>query len=165
MSRHDSRDSSILEHILKLYNKYLNQCIRTAKQEFYMRKFTKCKNDIRKPWNRLNHILNKQRSKPECLPYFFNKDRRISGSQNIADQFNEYFIEIGQTLAGEIDTANKLPFDSYQQNPTPFSFSFNYTAPTDVEKFISNLIPKPSTGNDKISSKLLNYIGDVCLCR
>ena len=48
MSPHDCPDYLILGHNLKLYNKYLNQCIRTAKQEFYMREFTKYKNGIRK---------------------------------------------------------------------------------------------------------------------
>ena len=161
MSPHDSPDYSILGHNLKLYNKYLNQCIRTAKQEFYMREFTKYKNDIRKTWDTLKHILNKKKSKSEFPPYFIDKNRRISGSQNIADQFNEYFIQIGPKLAGEIDTANKLPFDSYLQNPTPSSFQFDYTTPIDVEKIISNLKPKSSCGYDNISSKLLKYIGDI----
>ena len=161
MSPHDSPDYSILGHNLKLYNKYLNQCIRTAKQEFYMREFAKYKNDIRKTWDTLKHILNKKKSKSEFPPYFIDKNRRISGSQNIADQFNEYFIQIGPKLAGEIDTANKLPFDSYLQNPTPSSFQFNYTTPIDVEKIISNLKPKSSCGYDNISSKLLKYTGDI----
>ena len=126
-----------------------------------MREFTKYKNDIRKTWVTLKHILNKNKSKSEFSPYFIDKNRRILGSQNIADQFNEYFIQIGPKLAGEIDTANKLPFDSYLQNPTPSSFQFNYTTPIDVEKIISNLKPKSSAGYDNISSKLLKYIGDI----
>ena len=133
MSPHDSPDYLILGHNLKLYNKYLNQCIRTAKQEFYMREFTKYKNDIRKNRDTLKHILNKKESKSEFPPYFIDKDRRISGSQNIADQFNEYFIQIGPKLAGGIDIANKLPFDSYQQNPTPSSFQFNYATPIETQ--------------------------------
>ena len=97
MSPHDRPDYSILGHNLKLYNKYLNQCIRTAKQEFYMREFTKYKNDIRKTWDTLKHILNKKKSKSEFPPYFIDKNRRISGSQNIADQFNEY-LQVKLTL-------------------------------------------------------------------
>ena len=166
MSPHDSPDYSILGHNLKLYNKYLNQCIRTAKQEFYMREFAKYKNDIRKTWDTLKHILNKKKSKSEFPPYFIDKNRRISGSQNIADQFNEYFIQIGPKLAGEIDTANKLPFDSYLQNPTPSSFQFNYTTPIDVEKIISNLKPKSSCGYDlTFLPNYLNILEISCLCR
>ena len=100
MSPHDSPDYLILWHNLKLYNKYLNQCILTAKQEFYVREFTKYKNDIRKTWGTLKHILNKKKQKSDFPPYFIDKDRRISGSKNIADQFNEYFIQIGPKLAG-----------------------------------------------------------------
>ena len=79
MSPHDSPDYSILGHNLKLYNKYLNQCIRTAKQEFYMREFAKYKNDIRKTWDTLKHILNKKKSKSEFPPYFIDKNRLFQG--------------------------------------------------------------------------------------
>ena len=91
-----------------------------------MSEFTRYKNDIRKAWDTLKHVLNKK-NKIGISTFFIDKVRRISGSQNIADLFNEYFIQIGPKLAGEIDTANKLPFDSYLQNPTPSSFQFNYT--------------------------------------
>ena len=43
MSTYDSPDYSILGHDLKPYNKYLKQCIWTAKKEFYMRELTKYK--------------------------------------------------------------------------------------------------------------------------
>ena len=51
----------------------------------------------------------------------------------IADKFNEYLIQIGPTLGVEIDTTNKLPFDSYLNYPTLSLFQFNYISPTDVE--------------------------------
>ena len=60
MSTYDSPDYSILGHDLKPYNEYLKQCIWTAKKEFYMRELTKYKNDIRKTWDTLKHILNKK---------------------------------------------------------------------------------------------------------
>ena len=42
-----------LKHNLKLYNGYLNQCIRAAKKKFYHNEFSKYKNDVRKTWDTL----------------------------------------------------------------------------------------------------------------
>ena len=126
-----------------------------------MREFTKYKNYIRKTWETLKHILNKNKSKSDFPPHFIDKDKRISGSQNIVDQFNEYSIQIWPTLAGEIDIGNEQPFDSYLRNRTQCSFQFNHATPTDVEKIMSNLKPKASAGFDNILSKLLKHIGDI----
>ena len=134
MCPYDSTNYSIFGHNLKLYNRYLHQCIRIAKNEFYIGEFTTHKNDIRKTRGTLKHILNKNKSKSEFPPHFIDKDKRISGSQNIADQFNEYFIQIGPTLAGEIAIGNKPPLYYYLRNQTQCSFQFNYTTLTDVEK-------------------------------
>ena len=35
----------------------------------------------------------------------------MCGAKNIADKFNEYFTEIGPSLAREIDVSNKSPFN------------------------------------------------------
>ena len=43
----DNGEYDILKHNLKIYNGYLNHCIRAAKKEFYHNEFNKHKNDIR----------------------------------------------------------------------------------------------------------------------
>ena len=165
MCLYDSPNYSIFGHNLKLYNEYLSQCIQTAKKEFYMHEFTKYKNDIRKTWDTLNHILNKKKSKSEFSLYFMDKDKSISGSQNIDDQFNEYFIQIGPMLAGEINIGKKPSFDSYLRNWTQCSFQFNYTTLTDVEK-ISSLIWNWKLAPVLITflSNYLNILEILCLC-
>ena len=46
------------------------------------------------------------------------------GLKNIADKFNEYFTEIGPSLASEIDVSNKSPFNTYLTSPCTSSFYF-----------------------------------------
>ena len=165
MSPHDSPDYSILGHNLKLYNKYLNQCIRTAKQEFYMREFTKYKNDIRKTWDTLKHILNEKKSKSEFPPYFIDKNRRISGSQNSADLFNEYFIQSDQSLQVKLTLRT-----NYRLIPTckirpRLHFNFIILPRSMLKK--SSLIWNPNQAPAMITflPNNLNILEISCLCR
>ena len=48
----ENGEYELLKYNLKIYNGYLNRCIRTAKKkEFYYNEFNKYKNDIRKTWD------------------------------------------------------------------------------------------------------------------
>ena len=60
----DSPDYELVKFNLKIYNRYLNQCIRNAKNDYYAREFTKYKGDIRKIWDTLKDILNKKKEDP-----------------------------------------------------------------------------------------------------
>ena len=83
------------------------------------------------------------------------------GLKNIADKFNEYFTDIGPSLASEIDVSNKSPFNTYVTSPCTSSFYFQYTNPSGILKIIQGLKPKTSAGYDHLSSKVLKDIADI----
>ena len=60
MCSSESDEYELLKHNLKIYNSYLNQCIRTAKKVFYYNEFSKYKNYIRKTWDTLKEVINKK---------------------------------------------------------------------------------------------------------
>ena len=157
----ENSEYELLKYNLKIYNGYLNRCIRTAKKEFYHNEFNKYKNDIRKTWDTLKEIINKKTFKSDFPSCFVHEGVEITDTKNIADKFNEYFTEIGPKLAKSINTANKAPFNSYLTTHCPASFNFSYTKPDDIEKIIRNLRPKSSAGCDNISTKLLKEIENV----
>ena len=157
----DSPEYETYKHNLKMYQGYLNQCIRTAKKEYYVKEFTKYKNDIRKMWDTLKGIICKNKMKSEYPRNFIDRGQQIAGDKNIADNFNEYFTQIGPSLANSIDISNKATFDTYLKKPNSSSFQFEYTDVPSVQKIIKNLKPKSSAGHDNISSKLLRQVGDI----
>ena len=106
-----------LKHNFKLYNGYFNQCIRTPKKQFYHNEFSKYKNDVRKTWGTLKEILNEKIFKSDFPSCFVHDGAEITGAKTVADKFNEYFTEIGPTLARSIDTANKKTFQLLSYNP------------------------------------------------
>ena len=154
----DSPEHNRMEYNLKSYNGYLNQCIRTAKREYYVHELTKYKNDVRKTWDTLKDIMNIKKSKSDFPPYSTDLGINISGSKTIADKFNEYFTKIGPELARSIDTSHKIPFDNYLKSPCQLFFQFQYTTPDSIEKIIGDIKPKSSTSYDNLSSKLLKDI-------
>ena len=85
----------------------------------------------------------------------------MCGAKNIADKFNEYFTEIGPSLASEIDVSNKSPLNTYLTSPCTSSFYFKYTNPSGILKIIEGLKPKSSAGYDHLSSKVLKDIADI----
>ena len=68
---------------------------------YYLRLFTLCKNDIIKTWCLVNStITNKSKGKLYCE---FDLDGKIlTKSDEIADAFNEYFVNIGRKLSYQI---------------------------------------------------------------
>ena len=117
MCSSENGEYDLLKHNLKIYSNYLNQCIRSAKKEFYHNEFSKYKNDIRKTWDTLKEIINKKTFKSDFPSCFVQEGVEITGSKIINDKFNEYFTEIGPKLARSIDAANKVPFNSYLTTP------------------------------------------------
>ena len=85
----------------------------------------------------------------------------MCGAKNIADQFNEYFTEIGPSLVSEIDVSNKSSFNTYLTSPCTSSFYFQYTNPSGILKSIQGLKLKSSAGYDNLSSKVLKDIADI----
>ena len=157
MCSSENGEYDLLKHDLKIYNNYLNQCIRSAKKEFYLNEFSKYKNDIRKTWDTLKEIITKKTLKLDFLSCFVQECVEITGSKIIADKFTE----IGPQLARSIDAAKKVPFNSYLTTPCAASFNVTYTNPNDIAKIIRNLRPKSSAGHDNISTNLLKEIEHI----
>ena len=65
----------------------------------------------------------------------------------IANKFNEY---IGPHLAGSIDVANKISYESYLGNPFEEEFNFIRTTPEEIVEIICKMKPKSSSGLDNI---------------
>ena len=139
------------------YNKLLNTMIKNAKYKYYDNEFTKYQGNLKKSWQTINEILNRDRKNTQSPSYIFVNNNKISDKQQMADHFNSYFASIGESLANKIPQTN-MSFDKYLQHRILTSFSFRTVEPKDVEKIIKKLKPKTSSGSDGISMKLTKLI-------
>ena len=136
---------------LKIYNRYQNQCIRNAKKDYHVCEFTNYIGDIRKTLDTVRTSLTRKKENVS-FSHVLGQNEHISGAQNIANQFNEYFTDTG---SGTLNQYLKiLRFLSQYAWLHSNSSLFQETNPTDIAKIICQQKPKSNAGYIYISSKL-----------
>ena len=86
-----------------------------------------------------------------------NNNGIVTNPMNIANAFNDYFINVGPTLANNITKTTKSPPDYFNAINTNSMF----INPTDTEEILSIdalLKPNASSGYDAISPKVVRNV-------
>ena len=85
----------------------------------------------------------------------------ITDPDEIANEFNRYFINIGRSLSDQIQSIHSSQDYLPQHNKPTSNFSFNPVNEECIAKFIAKLKNKSSFGYDSISNKLIKSAGHV----
>ena len=105
--------------------------IRRSKKDYYEHKFNAAKSDIKRTWRIINNIINTKNGKVEItLKKIIHDDVVHVDSGDIANMFNDYFVDIGKNIADSIGGnnanhldymthINQLNFSSHQFIVTP----------------------------------------------
>jgi hypothetical protein len=136
----------------------LKKLIRKAKTDYYGNKFSMYRNDIKNTWVTIKEIINKNKMKPSIPDYFSIRDEHVSNKDQIVNEFNTYFANIGPELASKISPPSDKHFYDNLQNPISNNFIFQNISETTVNKTIDSLKAKSTTGNDRLSSVILKKI-------
>lgn len=83
---------------------------------------------------------------------------KITDKEDIANKFNNYFTNIGQTIAQGIKYKGNKNYSYYLNKNVNSVFTFQSVDEETIRKTINNLPTKNSSGFDGISSKLLKII-------
>ena len=87
---------------LLTYKNKLKHNIKQAKQLYYRDFFITYKNNIKKTWNGIKEVMGKYH-KAENYPEFFKYNNKLlKNKQDIVSNFNDFFINLGPTLASKI---------------------------------------------------------------
>jgi hypothetical protein len=116
---------------------------------------TNIKSDSKNTWNTINEVLHRTANKSHLPNYFKINDEFVTNPKQIADKFNDFFVNLGPNLAKNIDVKDKPTFDSYLKNKPATKFHFNTITEAITQKIMSKMKPKSSSGIDNISLKLL----------
>ena len=128
----------------KFYQKVLIRSIRKAKYLYYTKTFALYKGDIKHTWSVIKDTLQrKTKCEPPCS--FIHDGRIINNPNEIAKEFNLYFISVSQTIENYISAP--WSFDKYLTNNHNLFFCF-----TQIEQ---SIVTNISHGYDNISNKLL----------
>lgn len=140
------------------YKKYRNKfthLLRIAKK-CYSDKFKESTNNIKNTWNIINEVLNKKKVAVKCPSQFTNGKSIFSNLSDIANKFNDFFVNVGSTLAKQISPSNDCPTDNIIGF---FPVLQNFGPPTvnEVINIILNL-NNSAAGHDDIKAKLLKEV-------
>jgi hypothetical protein len=141
------------------YRRYYNQQVKMAKHQFYEKQFEEADGNGSKTWSIANELL-ERKQKDSVYPEFFKvKGANINDDECIANEFNVFFRNIGDSLASEIEKS-KLGFREHlEKNEKPKSkFIFRQVLEDNIEKIVKKMKGKQSSSFDGMSNKLLKAI-------
>ena len=141
----------------KAYNSIYTKLIRKARQSYYNNKFKDYSKDCKKTWQTINDLLGRKKCVNDVPSSFVSNGKILSGEVEIAEGFNDFFVNIGPKLSKSIPIATKN-FNEYMTAPCSENFVFANITPDIVNDALKKLKSKNSSGHDKISSNLLKFI-------
>ena len=159
----DSAEYRILKMKKDECNFILKKTIREAKFKYYTELFEQYKFDIKKTWQNISKILNKSSRNKNEIKQIKLHGKNLTDKSEIADAFNNFFVQIGPELSEKIDTQNKKPYTAYLNKSITSTFNFSLMDEGSTMKILQSLKNKTSSGHDGISLKFLKTIAPLVL--
>ena len=149
------------ESIYLNYKRIYYNLIKEAESNYIKCKFDSNINDIKTLWKNLNSLCNPNKNKcKQPITRIRNLDDIVENTEEIANIFNDYFVNIGNNLSSQLPTG-KISYKKYMAGSLPNSCFCEEISLHELQLTISNLKNKNSSGPDKISTRLLKECGDV----
>jgi len=143
----------------KTFRNKLNSVIKKSKSSYFSEKFQKAKGDMRQTWKTINNVMG--RGKKQNLPNKF-KDKNgetITDPINIANEFNNFFVNVGPDLAANIQNTGKN-YHEYLKDPVVKSMFMKPIVEKEIIKIIGTFNPNKSAGHDNIDNKIIKKVAN-----
>ena len=144
----------------KKYRNKLNALIKKSKKDYYDGRFNTFKNDMRKTWQTINNIIGKG-NKSSTQSKLLNKEGHyITDPQSIANEFNDYFVNIGPKLASTISNSSKTSYCDYLHDPLNNNMYMKPVVSEEIKKIICKFDPNKSAGHDDIGNYIIKRVAN-----
>jgi len=133
------------------YTKYRNKLIKLlhkAENMYYINKFEALKTDMKQTWKTIKDILNTNQMSP-LIDTFNIGNKPVKDKAIIAQKFNEYFINIGPSLAAKIPLS-PTSYSSYLKGNYKNSFAILDASAEEIITLVKQMPSKHSSGHDNI---------------
>ena len=110
------------------------------------------RNNIKSTWKILSEItkrINKTNNSPSSE--FVKDHKMITDDKEICNSFNDYFRNVGPTLANDIKCNTDVDYKRFMEDPISNSIYLNPVTEDEFLKIVSKLKNKHSTGYDDLS--------------
>ena len=151
----------------KIYKNKLTNILRYCEREYYNKSLELHKKDIKRTWKILNEVINKRCKSNSFSTNFIEDSIEINNKQEIAEGFNNFFVNIGPELAWNIVPPEHMDIYHYLYNPktdSMFLFNVNKKEIIDIVNSFENKLSKDKDGfNMYIMKKIVNQVVDPFL--
>lgn len=141
---------NILSITYRRYRNFCNNILKKVKREYLTKEIRKACTDSRKLWDIIKTNTNTKKLKDSASNLISASTPSLS-----VNSVNEYFVNIGKSLAERVQLNNNHNIDSFTQSPVLESIVMFDTDEDEVEKLILSLKNSCTVGWDGISSRIL----------
>ena len=125
------------ECVYKKYRNKLTNILRQAEKQLYDNLFATHKDNLNETWKTIKLIINKHKNVAKASTFVIN-NKQVTDAKEIANNFNNFFVNIGPNLANKIPTQNKNPISYLNKSVTNLLF-LNPVTSDELVKLISSL--------------------------
>ena len=152
-----STDSDMTKY--RTYRNKLKGIVRRNKEAYFKDKCTEYRTNTSRLWKMINKLLNKTNDKTNIIEYLKVENQDYYEDKVIAEEFAKHFSSVGPRYANQIPTP-KIDISQYLKHiePNPKSMFILPTTGAEIEKIISKLPNKKSSGQDNLSNVLLKQL-------
>ena len=144
----------------KKYRNILNSLLDQAEKNYYETKISDKKNGIKNFWKSFGPMLNPTKTKSySYLPKLLIDKFEVTGDQNIADEMNNYFCNVGKNIHSKLSNVSGH-FNSYLKNKIKDTFFLSAVTEIDIHRELSKLNENKSSGPDNLKPKLAKLCKD-----
>ena len=141
-----------LETYYTEYKRILQKSLRQAEKDYYEKIFAENKSNLVKSWKIIKNVINKKSTTNRPCKFIIN-NKEIDDKSVIADKFNDFYVNLGPTLAKKLPTSTIDPI-SYIKNGINKTIFLRPVNEHEVLKILKNM-KKSSSGWDELSPHIV----------
>jgi len=126
-----SKPTQTNESKYKIYRNKLNHTIRIAKKLYFHKKLTSDQGNTKETWRTLNELLNRKNNTHSFPSKFVVDQKELTDPSDIANNFNDFFVNIGPKLAEKFDKSNDM-YNNYLTGDYLNSMFLSEITPSEV---------------------------------
>ena len=130
--------------------------IRKSKKDYHAKYFQNHINDTKKVWEGIRNIVNLKKVSSKTAQLKVN-GKIIEGDQELANKFNEFFVNVGPNTESTIPKVPNLSPSKFLRNRNMTNFIIAHISNEEIVQVIDSL-PNKSSGPSSIPLKLLSMI-------
>ena len=143
--------------VFKNYRNMVNYELKKAKHLYFKQKFDNVKGDIKRTWNVLKDIMGTNKNNKKKPISEVNHNGNVIKDKNImSDIFNDYFVNIGAKLRGNVQSSN-AEYKTFLKSNEKSAF-FTCVTPKEIIDIVYKLKNHSSPGFDHIDISVVKRV-------